>query len=896
MRRVRWSVGRVWRFSGGLGVVLAGLSLLAPGALAASPCGSRGVYSTSGSASATTATCSYSSTGSEDTFSVPNGVSSLDVNAVGASGGSGFTLHGGPGMGAQVSDSALPVTAGATLYVDVAAGRFPDGGSPSPYGSGGGGGSSDLLTMPRAAAVLTGNPSTDDRLLVAGGGGGAGSGGYGGSAGDANVIGAGAGGCGSFRYGGSGSPGGVGPVDGSSGGGAGCQGGGSGTASTGGAGQSFMPGGGGGGGWFGGGGGGDASGGGGGSSYGGAGPSADISISTASSSPKLMISWLVPASLSLSVPSSGTAGSPIGASGIAGDLSGGSSPSGTITFTVFGPQSTAPASCTTGGTEVGTATVTGDGTYNPSAGFTPSSAGDYWWYASYGGDANNNAAASSCGASMAETVVSPASPGLSLSAPSSGTAGGRLAASSVSGSLSGGSSPSGTITFTVFGPQSSAPSSCSSSGTTVGTATVSGNGTYHPSAGYTPSSAGDYWWYASYGGDTNNRPAGSSCGASMTETVVGQAPPASSKTAEGQAPPVSSAPPSISGTAQQGQTLTESHGQWSNNPSSYAYQWEDCDSTGANCTQISGASAQTYVLAASDVGHTIRVIETASNQGGSAKASSAPTGVVAALTPRGTSITALAPGAMSITTTGPVRRSGRSIDPGVRVSCPSGGASCSATETVTVLLGTANTPFGPARRMRQATVGQVSFQIPAGSSIEATFALNRLGMILVGDHKHLALQVNLTARTPGATALTASRTISLGGHYARYAITKVEVARDGSVTLRVHVTDPGTIYLLLTAWKDNIATVETAAVVLHPAAHRFVVARASATATHAGTLTLRLKPNEHGRRLIKHPAYPVTLRLWVSYIPLYAFQTNTGYYNLHPGHGCTRSCHTRTWP
>jgi hypothetical protein len=76
------------------------------------------------------------------------------------------------------------------------------------------------------------------------------------------------------------------------------------------------------------------------------------------------------------------------------------------------------------------------------------------------------------------------------------------------------------ITFVVFGPQSAAPSSCSPGGTTVGTATASGNATYNPSAHFTPSGAGDYWWYASYGGDTNNDPAASTCGAGMAETVV----------------------------------------------------------------------------------------------------------------------------------------------------------------------------------------------------------------------------------------------------------------------------------------------------------------------------------------------------------------------------------------
>ncbi len=91
--------------------------------------------------------------------------------------------------------------------------------------------------------------------------------------------------------------------------------------------------------------------------------------------------------------------------------------------------------------------------------------------------------------------------------------------------------------------------------------------------------------------------------------------------------PVSSAPPLISGI--QGRTLTERHGTWSGKPSTYAYQWEDCDPTGASCSRIPGATGRRYTLGASDVGHTIRVQEAASNAAGSgAPATSAATAPV----------------------------------------------------------------------------------------------------------------------------------------------------------------------------------------------------------------------------------------------------------------------------
>src|ERR1700730_6129882 len=96
-------------------------------------------------------------------------------------------------------------------------------------------------------------------------------------------------------------------------------------------------------------------------------------------------------------------------------------------------------------------------------------------------------------------------------------------------------------------------------------------------------------------------------------------------------PPANTAVPTVTGVAQQGQTLTEHHGSWSNEPTGFKYQWLQCDSAGKNCVAIAGAANQTYVLLAGDVGHTIAVEETASNEGGaSAPATSSPTGVVQA--------------------------------------------------------------------------------------------------------------------------------------------------------------------------------------------------------------------------------------------------------------------------
>ena len=93
--------------------------------------------------------------------------------------------------------------------------------------------------------------------------------------------------------------------------------------------------------------------------------------------------------------------------------------------------------------------------------------------------------------------------------------------------------------------------------------------------------------------------------------------------------PASSSPPKVSGSTQQGQTLSETHATWSDNPSSYGYQWERCGSS--SCSPISGATGQTYTLTTFDVGDTIAVEESATNKGGTSGAvTSARTGVVTA--------------------------------------------------------------------------------------------------------------------------------------------------------------------------------------------------------------------------------------------------------------------------
>ena len=71
-------------------------------------------------------------------------------------------------------------------------------------------------------------------------------------------------------------------------------------------------------------------------------------------------------------------------------------------------------------------------------------------------------------------------------------------------------------------------------------------------------------------------------------------------------------PVSITGTVKVGEVLTRSIGGWTPAPDSRTYQWRRCNSGGGCCADIAGETGTTYTLVAADLGQTIRVVETAS--------------------------------------------------------------------------------------------------------------------------------------------------------------------------------------------------------------------------------------------------------------------------------------------
>ena len=81
-------------------------------------------------------------------------------------------------------------------------------------------------------------------------------------------------------------------------------------------------------------------------------------------------------------------------------------------------------------------------------------------------------------------------------------------------------------------------------------------------------------------------------------------------------PPAIVVPPSVSGVAQQGQTLTALNGEWTGGGEPYSgftYQWLRCDAAGAGCVDIAEATSAAYVVTADDVAATLAVSVTAAD-------------------------------------------------------------------------------------------------------------------------------------------------------------------------------------------------------------------------------------------------------------------------------------------
>jgi hypothetical protein len=189
-------------------------------------------------------------------------------------------------------------------------------------------------------------------------------------------------------------------------------------------------------------------------------------------------------------------------------LSGGTSPTGTITFTLYAASDHLCSSALASNT----ATVSGNGEYNSPA-VTSSSPGAFQWVASYSGDANNASVSTACNDPNEQVLVTLSLTSISPTASPPVIAGEEIHDTAT---LSGGSSPTGTISFQLY---ASSDTECSKPiGEALSTSVTKGNGTYEsPAISETP---GSYQWIASYSGDANNAAAKSACNDPSEQVIV----------------------------------------------------------------------------------------------------------------------------------------------------------------------------------------------------------------------------------------------------------------------------------------------------------------------------------------------------------------------------------------
>jgi hypothetical protein len=184
----------------------------------------------------------------------------------------------------------------------------------------------------------------------------------------------------------------------------------------------------------------------------------------------------------------------------AATLQGGFAPGGTITFRIYGPT----ASGCAGPAYVNTVAIKDNGTVNSDP-FVPLRTGRYSFAVSYSGDAENQAASEPCDSPAQVVQVVKRSPKVK---PRAVLVGKQI---SIRARLSGSVSPSGSLTFRLYGP---GDTRCRRKPKFSGGVTVKKNGTFSL-ARYLATKPGIYRLSVGYAGDPRNRRYAGACSAAQ---------------------------------------------------------------------------------------------------------------------------------------------------------------------------------------------------------------------------------------------------------------------------------------------------------------------------------------------------------------------------------------------
>jgi hypothetical protein len=201
-------------------------------------------------------------------------------------------------------------------------------------------------------------------------------------------------------------------------------------------------------------------------------------------------------------------------------LSGATSPTGAVTFNVY-TNSSCTSLATNGGNIAGSPLADGDndGIFTSTASYMPTAVGDYYWTASFAGDANNAPASQGCDTVNEKSTVTKRDSNIATK---------EVLVPNDSATIGGGGTfdSSGTVTFQLFRPDNATCSSAAGSSSPVsltGTTnpavsgaspqTVSTNNTANTDtlAGSHANAIGTWHWKAVYSGDLTHNGSTSDC-------------------------------------------------------------------------------------------------------------------------------------------------------------------------------------------------------------------------------------------------------------------------------------------------------------------------------------------------------------------------------------------------
>jgi hypothetical protein len=259
--------------------------------------------------------------------------------------------------------------------------------------------------------------------------------------------------------------------------------------------------------------------------------------------------------------------------------------------------------------------------------------------------------------------------------------------------------------------------------------------------------------------------------------------------------------PVVSGTAEVGRVLTTSTGTWTgSDPKAFAHAWLRCDTAGASCAPIGGATGDSYTLGAADEGRSIRSRVTATNPAGALARDSAATGRIAAAQANGGGgpfgpLNPLQPGgpgnAGAATDTTPpavtvtvkrtriaaLRRAGLSIAVRCSEACaiaaklvrrPAGksSATLSMTTTGSAPARAVDAPRRPrgsraAAKPRPQVIARATGRLDAAGTKTVVLRLTGKARRTVKPLRRLAATLQLTVRDPSGNATSVSRPVSV---------------------------------------------------------------------------------------------------------------------------------------